>query len=225
MNLLDQSVSWLARNIPGSTQIFREYQMDFCCGGQQALRDVIAQRNLPQESILAQLHALQAQGDGDERDWASASRVELIEHILSRFHERHRQQLPELVRLARRVEMVHGEREECPRGLAQLLANIQDELDHHMCKEEQILFPLLERGVHGAPISGPISVMRHEHEQHIEVLQAVADLTNGITLPKGACNTWRALYAGLAQLRDDLNQHIHLENDILFAGAQDIMTA
>jgi iron-sulfur cluster repair protein YtfE (RIC family) len=40
MNLLDQSVGWLARDIPGSAQVFREYQMDFCCGGQHALRGV-----------------------------------------------------------------------------------------------------------------------------------------------------------------------------------------
>ena len=34
--------------------------------------------------------------------------------------------------------------------------------------------------------------------------------------PQGACNTWRALYAGIAQLNDDLINHIHLENNVLF---------
>ena len=34
--------------------------------------------------------------------------------------------------------------------------------------------------------------------------------------PQGACNTWRALYAGIAQLGDDLINHIHLENNVLF---------
>lgn len=225
MNLLDQSVGWLARNIPGSTQIFREYQMDFCCGGQHALRDVIAQKNLPPEPILAQLHALQSHPDKDAQDWTRVPRAALIEHILTRYHDRHRQQLPELIRLARRVEQVHGEREECPRGLAKHLTLMHDELEHHMHKEEQILFPLLERGVNGLPIAAPISVMRFEHDQHGEALAVLNDLTNDITLPKGACNTWRALYGGLAQLRDDLMQHIHLENNILFADAQDILTA
>ena len=74
-------------------------------------------------------------------------------------------------------------------------------------------------------IAAPISVMRFEHDQHGEALAVLNDLTNDITLPKGACNTWRALYGGLAQLRDDLMQHIHLENNILFADAQDILTA
>jgi len=61
-------------------------------------------------------------------------------------------------------------------------------------------------------------VMRNEHDQHGEALQRLEALTNDITLPRGACNTWRALYVGLAALREDLMEHIHLENNILFEG-------
>jgi regulator of cell morphogenesis and NO signaling len=64
--------------------------------------------------------------------------------------------------------------------------------------------------------SGPISVMRFEHEQHGEALEGLSALTDGIVPPSGACNTWRALYLGLATLGDDLVAHIHLENNILF---------
>ena len=225
MELLDQSVGWLARNIPGSTQVFREHQMDFCCGGQHALRTVIAEKNLHAAPIVAQLQALQSRKDSSEQDWSTAPRVELIRHILDHYHAGHRRQLPELIRLAKRVEQVHGEREACPVGLANHLMWMQEELEQHMLKEEEILFPLLERGVNGLPISGPINVMRHEHDQHGEALAVLNDLTNDITLPQGACNTWRALYAGLTQLHDDLMQHIHLENNILFADAQGSLTA
>jgi regulator of cell morphogenesis and NO signaling len=62
--------------------------------------------------------------------------------------------------------------------------------------------------------------MRYEHDQHGNALAQLALLTNDITPPAHACNTWRALYRGLEELRDDLMQHIHLENNILFAGAQ-----
>ena len=59
-------------------------------------------------------------------------------------------------------------------------------------------------------------MMRFEHDQHGEALERLEYLTNDITPPGEACNTWRALYAGLSQLREDLMQHIHLENNILF---------
>ena len=61
-------------------------------------------------------------------------------------------------------------------------------------------------------------MMRFEHDQHGEALAKLEALTNNITPPTNACNTWRALYVGLAAFREDLMQHIHLENNILFEG-------
>ena len=53
-------------------------------------------------------------------------------------------------------------------------------------------------------------------EANIATLEKLASMTNDATPPEGACNTWRALYAGIAQLGDDLINHIHLENNVLF---------
>ncbi|MES2878064.1 MAG: hypothetical protein V4713_06535, partial [Pseudomonadota bacterium] len=43
-----------------------------------------------------------------------------------------------------------------------------------------------------------------------------ARFSPGMQAPAGACRTWLALYAGVAQFKDDLVQHIHLENNCLF---------
>jgi regulator of cell morphogenesis and NO signaling len=59
-------------------------------------------------------------------------------------------------------------------------------------------------------------MMRAEHIDHGVTLEKLAQMTNGATPPEAACNTWRALYAGIAQLNDDLINHIHLENNVLF---------
>ncbi|QVM98921.1 hemerythrin domain-containing protein [Pseudomonas sp. SORT22] len=144
--------------------------------------------------------------------------TELIAHILTRYHDRHREQLPELIRLARRVEQVHGGHAQCPNGLADHLQDMQQELEGHMLKEEQVLFPMLQRGM-GRQAGAPIQVMRMEHDQHGEALERLSLLTNDISAPEGACNTWRTLYRGLAEFREDLLQHIHLENDVLFVKA------
>ena len=39
------------------------------------------------------------------------------------------------------------------------------------------------------------------------------------TPPPEACNNYRALFAGLLELEDDLHRHIHLENSVLFPAA------
>ena len=161
--------------------------------------------------MLAELAALQRSDAVPE----AASPSALIDHILARYHEVHRQQLPELIRMARRVEAVHRDHPQVPVGLADHLEAMHDELLSHMLKEEQVLFPMLKNG--GNPFVGqPIGMMRAEHVDHGEALDKLNALTNDATPPQGACNTWRALYAGIAQLGDDLINHIHLENNVLF---------
>ncbi|MNV99495.1 Iron-sulfur cluster repair protein YtfE [compost metagenome] len=88
-----------------------------------------------------------------------------------------------------------------------------------MCKEESVLFPWLRQGIPLAQVQGPIGVMRHEHDEHSQSLAVLADLTEGLTVPSDGCNSWRRLYAGLEELRRDLMQHIRLENNLLFLGA------
>lgn len=216
MNLIDQSLGQLARDIAGATQVFHEYQLDFCCGGKHSLRDAAQVKGLDAAAIAERLQALQASAQPSGRDWRVAPAAELIDHILKQFHARHRQQLPELIRLSRKVESVHGDRPECPLGLADHLSDMQQELESHMQKEEDVLFPLLIDADAAQLAGGPITVLRMEHEQHGQALDRLAALTNDITLPRGACNTWRALYLGLQALREDLMEHIHLENNILF---------
>ena len=140
---------------------------------------------------------------------------ELIDHILTRYHQVHRRELPELVALAVRVDRVHATHPARPAGLPDLLETIRAEMESHMQREEQVLFPLMLRGGH--PMIGqPIGMMRHEHDEHAKNLDAMAGITNNLIAPADACGSWRTLYAGLAKLADDLNTHIHIENDILF---------
>ncbi|MFZ3184072.1 MAG: iron-sulfur cluster repair protein YtfE [Pseudomonas sp.] len=215
--LLEQSLATLACEIPGATRIFHAFNLDFCCGGQQSLREASSGRGIAAQTVADALLALQAPEDPVE-DWRLAPNELLIAHILSRYHARHREQLPELIRLAKRVEQVHGDRVDCPNGLTDHLRDMQQELESHMCKEEQILFPALLEGF-GKRAAAPISVLRMEHDQHNSALQRILELTDQITPPLDACNTWRALYRGLDELRSDLMQHIHLENNVLFSNA------
>ena len=206
----DQPLGQIAVELPGSTAVFRRLKLDFCCGGEITLRQAAEEKGLDVQPLVDELSALQ-------RPFAVpavASVPELVDHIVTRFHDVHRAQLPELIRMARRVEAVHQANAHVPAGLADLLEQMHAELLPHMQKEEEVLFPLLRAG--GAGATQPITVLRDEHKEHGAQLEQVALMTNDIVPPAEACNTWRALYAGLNQLRDDLISHIHTENNILF---------
>ena len=210
--LLTRPLGQLATRIAGATAVFHQFKLDFCCGGQQSLGEAIAKRGLNQQEVLQALENLQHQKD-PAINWHAEPAPKLIDYILVNFHQKHRQQLPELIRLAKRVETVHGDSPDCPHGLAAHLHDMQQELESHMLKEEQILFPMLRQGIYPY---GPISVMLEEHQEHGDALKKLDELSFEQQLPLGACNTWTALYLGLKELKEDLMQHILLENEILF---------
>ena len=139
----------------------------------------------------------------------------LIAHIVERYHEVHRREFPEAIRLARQVENAHPDRADCPRGISDLLAAMFGDLESHQQKEERMLFPMMRAG--GRKMTGlPIGRMRLEHDQSLRQLEQLAELTADFTPPPDACATWRSLYAVCRKLDVDLRQHMRLENDVLF---------
>lgn len=139
----------------------------------------------------------------------------LTRHIEARFHARHRVQLPALRALAEQVETVHFGDDHAPEGLSALLHRMIGALEVHMKKEELILFPAIRRG--GGPgITAPMAAMRLDHDDHDRDVAEIRRLTSDLTLPDGACRTWSALYSGLGEFLSDLEEHIRLENDVLF---------
>ncbi len=138
----------------------------------------------------------------------------LITVIETRFHAVHRRDLPDLVRLARQVEASHKAHPAAPPGLADLLQRIEWDLEAHMQKEEQGLFPSMRHDEPPAPAA--IALMLDDHEEHAANLQRLVWLTGDFSIPENACPTWRALYAGARKLAGDLVEHIRIENDVLF---------
>ncbi|WP_194755754.1 hemerythrin domain-containing protein [Aliidiomarina indica] len=147
------------------------------------------------------------------KELRNRSNQELVSYVLERFHQVHRLQLEELLLLAAKVEQAHGDHEACPSGLFLLLERIQRELEQHMLKEEQILFPMLLNGQYPR---GPIAVMESEHEEHEAAIAELLAVTHNLTLPAGACGTWQALYGKLNEFIQDIRSHIEIENNVLF---------
>jgi len=202
----------IAATLPSATVLFRREKLDFCCGGGVTLAEAAARRGTALEPLVAELATLSP----SEPDTISATETpQLIAHIVARYHQTHRRELPELVRLARRVEAAHRDHAAVPAGLAALLESVAGELEAHQKKEELLLFPMMLRERTDA-VAGPIARMRAEHDETGRELARIVSTTGDMTPPADACPTWRALYVGLAKFRNDLMEHVHLENNVLF---------
>lgn len=216
---VDSPVGEIAATYAAATRVFAGHDIDFCCGGRQSLRDAADAQGLDADAILREIEDEIANPETDETAWVDAPLGDLIDHLLAVYHRPLDQEMPRLEQMARKVLEVHGEKD--PERFAELLAvylRLKAELEQHMVKEEQILFPMIAAG-HGEMADGPITVMHLEHDSAAAALRRLRELTDGYTAPPEACATWQALWHGLSDLEDSLHRHIHLENNILFPRA------
>ena len=208
--LKDMTIGEIAATIPQSIALFRKRKIDFCCGG-----NVKAQLYLDQDpSLLDALESLRSESFGNS-EWLDADIPTLVDHIIKNYHEPHRAALSEIQKLAHRVEFRHRKNPMVPKGLSEFLEGFNEELRNHMAKEEAVLFPLLQSDPSARPLM-PVQVLTQEHQDHKESILKLQSLCHQFQLPDEACPSWKALYFSVQNLINDLQQHIHLENNILF---------
>ena len=107
---------------------------------------------------------------------------------------------------------------------------LQEDMTKHMQQEEMILFPRIrmielyseensEVVLNRSYLEMPISMMEQEHEHAGALLQQIRTCTNNYSVPAQACTTFRLTLSMLKAFEEDLHQHVHLENNILFPKA------
>ncbi len=236
-----QSLGELVARWPFAAGVLERHHLDFCCNGKTKLEAACAAAGISLEQLGKELETAAPfssnRSNPPAADWNTAPLPALIAHIISTYHQRLRAWLPELDKLAFKINAVHGQRHPELLDIRQELDRLSTELHSHMDKEEYILFPYIEQlasllpgqaGHHTPPFGSvrhPISVMLREHAQAGESLDTLRRMTAGFSLPADACASWQAYYARLRELESDLHTHIHLENNILFPRAEALETS
>lgn len=223
MESIQQStLASIVRTYHPAAGVFEKYQLDFCCKGKRPLAEACQEAGLPLETIVSELEAVIHATDAPEVNESDA--VQLIGRILLKHHFYVRQSVPAIKHHLLKVVTKHGERYPYMAEVYRLFLETAEELLQHMQKEEMILFPRIQQVYHAAPqqqlpgnfLSGPIAVMEAEHTQAGENLYAIRKLLKNYTAPADACTTHRLVIDELKAFEEDLHQHVHLENNILF---------
>jgi regulator of cell morphogenesis and NO signaling len=231
MTTATKTVRDIALEQPSSIRVFEQYGIDYCCGGRKPLAEACAAKNLGVDAVIASLEAAAKAETRNASDWSQASLETLANHIVSTHHTYVKRELPRLAGLAQRVVNRHGDTQPELPLIQGKLAQLDEELTQHLTKEEVILFPYvakLERATtdggaipHGCfgTVANPIAMMTSEHDAAGALIAEIRELSHQFTTPVGACPTYHAFYDGLREFEQDLHQHIHLENNILFPRA------
>lgn len=217
---LESTVGDLVVERPSRSRVFSKLGIDFCCGGKKTLRQACREHALEPSTVLS---LLEEETSPEPRStWADAPLSLLVTHIVDRHHVFTRSEVERLRGMLDKVARVHGENHPYMIEVATIFRRFGDEMVAHMAKEERALFPAivsLESHAPALDLSMPIRVMTAEHETAGADLETMRRLTKDYTPPEGACNTFRAALAGLAELEADLHEHVHLESNVLFPRA------
>lgn len=218
----DSLVADLVVAQPSRSRVFERFEIDYCCGGKKPLDQACAERGADVATVIRALEE-QDRKPSDETDWTEKSLEELCTHIVERHHGYLREELPPLRLLVDKVARVHGDTLPELADVKATFDAVAAELDQHMLKEEQILFPAcvaLERGdaeeFPFGSVENPIGMMLHEHDEVAAGLGRLRALTDSYEPPEGACNSYRSMLDRLETLESDTHRHVHEENNILF---------
>lgn len=223
----ETTIGEIVRELPATSRIFENLKIDYCCGGKKTLAEACRARGLDANTVVALLAALDQPANGAPANADAMGLAELCDHIQQAHHAYLQEELPRLDFMTRKVAAVHGEHEPRLLELRQTFEIFNGEMTTHTREEDDIIFPAirqLEAVKNGGPVAPPqlrttLTRLEREHDSAGAALEQFRTLTDNFTPPDWACNTFRALYDGLAQLEKNMHQHVHKENNVLFPRA------
>lgn len=211
-----------------TAEVFRKYKIDFCCGGKKSLTQVCKEKNIDVTEVNRDLKFLGSPKESPASNFSDWDPAFLVDYIVNVHHKYVSNAIPLLLEYTTKVSKVHGAAHEEVIAIADLFREASEELISHMGKEENILFPYIKQLADKAndeqptaacsfgSVQNPIRMMEHEHEVVGDIFKTIRELSNDYTPPEEACATYKVSYLKLKEFEEDLHQHIHLENNILF---------
>jgi len=205
--------------------------IDFCCHGRKTLDEACRDAGLQVEEVnkaLAEAERLPEDRLHRFQEWELDF---LCDYIVNVHHKYVSEAAPVLRELSEKVAQRHGASHPELLRIAQHVAALASEMLSHQIKEERILFPFIKEMVKCArenkpfqhppfgTIENPVNMMMMDHDETAKLMKAIHDASGGYQVPEDGCESYRLLYQKLDEFENDLYQHIHLENNILFPKA------
>ena len=152
----------------------------------------------------------------------------MADYVEKTHHRYVEEKTPIILQFLNKLCKVHGNAHPELFEINELFDASAKDLGAHLKKEELILFPFIKNMVKTkiqgdampqssfGTVENPVNMMKQEHTVEGERLRKIGELTNEYTPPADACNTYKVTFAMLEEFENDLHQHIHIENNILF---------
>ncbi|KGM45935.1 iron-sulfur cluster repair di-iron protein [Neobacillus niacini] len=214
----------IVNELPKTSDVFKKFRIDFCCGGNIPLSQAIAANGINEEAIMEELRVVFEKNSSAETDlevWTKSDSTTIIDHVINHYHCTSEEELSLLSPYVTKVSRVHGDSHPELLKVHELFYEFKKELLEHMAKEEAVVFPLIKQLADGTVENREEAInmiveLEKEHDHAGEILRQIRAVTSDFTLPLDACGTYRLVYKRLEDLEGLTFMHVHLENNILF---------
>ena len=218
------SLGEIVSKYPTTIKVMNHYKLDYCCGGKDTLEKAIKASGEEFDVVLKAIESsAETQNFSDVKDWTKESLSNIIDYILDTHHVFMRDTLEELNTSMFKILKVHYKTHgESLLKIHHMFGLLKTELEAHLVKEEENLFPLIkeyektkDEAVKEA-IFKFINDTEDEHDAAGDIFKNLSLETDDYTTPEGACFTYNRVYELLNALEKDTFNHIHMENSVLF---------
>ena len=231
-----KTVRELALEVPNATRVFERLKIDYCCGGGRNIAEACSDVGVRLDELSRLLAEAGAVG-ADARDFNAGPLSDLVRHILDTHHVYTREESSRIQALLEKVCAKHGGNHPELLEIRGLFLKLDADLQPHLLKEEQVLFPYILRleaaRTLGGPapfapfgtVENPVRMMMFEHDTAGDLLREIRAAAGDFRAAEDGCMSFRTLYQALEAFEQDLHQHIHLENNVLFPRAVELEAA
>jgi len=216
-----------------TADVFRKYDIDFCCGGRRPLAAACEVRGLDTDAVKKDLEnasrVISLSPALQFNEWPLDFLCDYITHV---HHAYLRLSLPEAKEHLYRFALGHRKKFAYLDRLEEVFATLHNKMLPHLEQEEEIIFPYIKQVnrafLSNEPYAGllvrtlrkPLKELMHQdHEITGKLLHLLRDLTDNYRAPEKACVSHAVTFHKLKEIDNDLVQHMHLENNILFPRA------
>lgn len=221
---------------PKTRKVFERFGFDYCCGGNVGIKEAANNKGVDISELMTALEtAINETREEDEvKIWINEPLTDIVDHIMTKHHTFMWKELPITDALLDRVVRAHSAKHgEFLVSLQKIYKELKADLEHHLKDEEDILFPFIKKFEatinegssykDSARFKEIVDTLCKEHDDAGAALSQMRSLTSNYVLPSDVCASFESLYENLQAIEDDLHEHVHLENTVLFPRVKELI--
>jgi regulator of cell morphogenesis and NO signaling len=227
----EETIGEIAGKDLRKAEVFKKLGLEFCCGGHKSLEQSCEDAGVSLDEVTRALNELPAGPVSSDRNYYDWNLDFLADYIVNIHHKYVNDVAPMLIDLSAKIDMHHGMAHPELSKIQLLVEALLTEMKSHQLKEEKVLFPYIKQlvrqktenkpdeGLSAEKVEEPVKMMMDEHREVARLVHSIEKLSTNYTVPPDGCQSYHLYYHKLREFDEDLHQHIHLENNILFPKA------